>query len=500
MSFSSSISKIVGWFGAIQRTAFDWQFPVKSETACIGLRNNCIWPRGKMLGGSSGLNLMLYVRGCDRDFDEWAARGNKGWCFDDVLPFFKKSEANKNPSLVKYKNGMYHSDDGCMNVSAFGEISPFANVFYEAGMERGHPFIDDINADKHCGFVNLQGTVFDGRRQSTAKAFLIPSMNRINFDIIKNAFVTKILINDRNRAYGVQFDLNGKSYEAYANIEVILSAGAVMSPVILMQSGIGPKRHLFENKIPCKIDLAGVGNNLYDHIYSMLFFEFDPTPTPSTIQLDNIYNLAVHNTGPLTSAGISQLALFANTEQCTANKFCYPNIEILYFWFTQNAPNLQAYVNLRQFKSEIANTLLEKTKTRNIGALLISVLLPKSSGQIRLNGTSPYNKPIIDPKYFSHRDDMNTMIDALKDQASYVNTKSYRNNGGKLIRFPLEECDKFKYMSDKYLECYVKIFAATEYHPVGTCKMGPKTDGAAVVNSELKVHKVDRLRVIDASM
>lgn len=478
----------------MQRSEYDWQFHAKSTTACKGLIGGCFWPRGKMLGGSSSMNLMLYLRGFDRDYNRWHSDGNKGWSFEDVLPFFKKSESNQWDPFVEYDNGKYHSRSGPMKVSFYGGDSDLAKIFYEVSMERGIPFIKDINADEHHGFVNLQGTVFGGRRQSTAKAFLIPARNRTNLHIIKHAFAKKILINNMNRAYGVQFDLDGKTYKAHATKEVILSAGTVMSPVLLMQSGVGPRKHLQKNNISCKVDLP-VGLNLLDHIYAMIFFEFNPTPTSPTMQFDNIYNFAIHNDGPLTYAG-TRLALFMNTTQRSS----YPDVQVLYSWHTQNSPTLVSYIKLRQFKKEIADTLLEKTKNHNVGAFLVTLLQPKSSGRIRLNGTSPYNKPIIDPNYFSHPDDMKTMIRALRQQISYVDTASYRNNGGKVIKFPLDECDKFKYQSDDYFECYIKYFAATEYHPVGTCRMGPKSESTAVVDSELKVHKVQGLRTIDASM
>lgn len=484
-------------FGALQRTEKDWQFTCKSNKACKALlgKQNCFWPRGKMLGGSSSMNLMLYVRGNRRDYDRWAASGNYGWSYKDVLPYFKKSEANQWNPFVDDDGGKYHSRIGPLKVDFFGGTSPFAKIFYEAGMERGMQFVDDINGADHLGYVNLQGTAYRGRRFSTAKAFLNPAMNRTNLDIIKNAFCTKVILDKCNRAKGIEFDLNGKTVKAYAKKEVIVSAGSVMSPHILMHSGIGPRNHLKELGIPCKLDLM-VGHNLYDHLYTLLMFTFDPTPTPATIQLDNLYNYLIHNTGPLSTPGISQLACFTDTTK----RSIYPDIEMLYFWWTQNAPSLQSYIKLRQFKPEIVNVLLEKTEQFNIGAILISVLQPKSCGYIRLNGTLPHNKPFIDPNYFSHPDDMKTMIRAVKEQASYINTTSYANNGGQLLKFPLEECDQFDDDSDEYWECYITYFASTEYHPVGTCKMGPKRDPCSVVDPELRVHNVNGLRVIDASM
>ncbi|KAG4079631.1 hypothetical protein HA402_010411 [Bradysia odoriphaga] len=488
-------SEIVSLFGSMMRSKYDWIFKTNAKTACKGLVGGCFWPRGKMLGGSSSMNLMQYVRGFDRDFNRWHWNGNNGWSYEDVLPFFKKSESNQWEPFVEYRNGRYHSKSGPMKVSFYGGESPFAKIFYEAGMERGIPFIQDINAEEHCGFLNVQGTVFGGRRHSTAKAFLIPAKNRTNLHIIKNAFAKKILISKSSRAFGVQFDLNGKTYVASTRKEVVLSAGTIMSPVLLMQSGVGPRQHLQRNKIDFKVDLP-VGSNLLDHVYSMLFFEFNPTPTSPTMNLDNIYNFAIHNKGPLSTAGIQQLLSFVNTTDSRS----YPDIQTEYFWHTQDSPSLPNYIKQRQFRKEVSDTLMAKTKNHNIGVILVVLLQPKSTGEILLNGTSPYNPPIIDPNYFHESEDMKTMIRGLRQQISFVDTDSYRKNGGKLIRFPLDECDKFGYLSDEYFECYVQYFAATLYHPVGTCKMGPKSDPSAVVDSELKVHNVRGLRTIDASI
>lgn len=452
-----------------------------------------------MLGGSSGMNLMLYVRGLDRDYNQWHAAGNDGWSYEDVLPFFKKSESNQWMPFVEYKGGKYHGNSGPLKVGFYGDATDFAEIFYEAAKERGLPFINDINADEHIGFLYLQGTVFRGRRQSTAKAFLIPAKNRTNLHIVQRAFVEKILINRRNRAHGVRFKLNGKSYKAIARKEVVLSAGAVMSPVLLMQSGVGPLQHLQKMNISCKADLP-VGSNLMDHLYTLLFFEFNPTPTSPTVNLDAIFNLAVHNDGILTTVGVAQLSMFLNTTTDKPQRSTYPDIQTLHFFYTQNSPNLINYIKLRRFNKEISDTLLNKTKTSNIGAILVTLLQPKSTGTIRLNETSAYGKPIIEPNYFHHPDDMATMIRGLRQQFSFADTESYRRNGGKLIRFPLDECDEFKYLSDEYLTCYIQYFAATEYHPCGTCKMGRKSDPSSVVDSHLRVHEVKGLRTIDASM
>lgn len=487
------------WFATLQRTEFDWQFYAESKTACKALNGsgssgNCFWPRGKLLGGSSAINLMLYVRGNYRDYDLWAAQGNRDWNFDSVLPYFKKSEANHFPPFVYADHGKYHSDSGPLNIDFYGS-SPFAKVFIDAGMEDGYPFISDINADEHIGYTYVQGTCYDRRRQSTAKAFLVPAKSRKNLRVIKHGLVTNILIDKQNRAYGIKYKRNGKTLEALAKKEVILSAGAIMSPVILMLSGIGPKEQLKKHKIPLKRD-APAGEHLIDHAYTLIAFQFDPTPTDPTAQLDATFNLAVHNTGPLTNVGISPLCAFINTVK--GEKL--PNVQLMYFWFTQNSPNVAAYIKTRQFKPEIAEKLLSVSKTHDIGAILVTHLHPNSTGHIRLNGSSICDKPIIKPRYFSAQDDLETMITAIRHQLSYTKSKSYSQKHGGFIRFPIAECDAIEFDSDAYWKCYVSYMAATLYHPVGTCKMGPRSDPEAVVDHRLRVRGIDRLRVIDASM
>lgn len=480
-------------FSSTQRTEFDWEFYAESNTACKALNGSCFWPRGKCLGGSSSMNLMLYVRGNVNDYDNWSSLGNKGWDFESVLPYFKKSEFNHFPQFVYEDNGRYHNDSGPLNIDFYGD-SPFAKVFIDAGMEDGYRFINDINANDHIGYTKVQGTCYQGRRQSTAKAFLATAKNRKNLHVVKYGLVENILLDKHNRAYGIEYKREGKTIKAYAKREVILSAGAIMSPIIMMLSGIGPKEHLKEHKIPVRYD-SPVGKHLIDHLYTLIFFEFDPTPTNVNAN-DNTYNLAVHNSGPLTSVGISPLCAFINTDKSAK----FPNIQLMYFWYTQNSPNLPAYIKTRLLNYAISKKLTDINQKRDIGAILVTMLHPNSTGYIKLNSSSICDKPIIKPRYFSEKGDYDIMINALRHQISYTSSKSYSGKNGKFIRLPLPECDVHEFDSEHYWKCYILYMGATLYHPVGTCKMGPHTDPESVVDNRLKVRGVEGLRVIDASM
>lgn len=481
-------------FAANQRTEYDWQFYAESDTACKGLNGSCFWPRGKCLGGSSAINLMIYVRGNVNDFNSWAELGNKDWNFESVLPFFKKSEHNHFPQFVYQDNGKYHSDLGEMNIDFYGE-STFGKVFIDAGMEDNYTFISDINANEYIGYTKVQGTCYQGRRQSTAKAFLTTAKDRKNLHVVKYGLVQKVMLDKHNRAYGIKYKRNGKTIKAYAKREVIMSAGAIMTPVVLMLSGIGPKEHLKKYNIPFKSNLA-VGTNLIDHIYTLILFQFDPTPTDPNAAYDNVFNFAIHNTGGLTNVGISTLCAFINTDR-TAK---FSNIQLMYFWFTKNSPNLQAYIKTRQFSYEIAQKLTKANQNHDIGAVLVTLLHPESKGYIHLNSSSIKDKPKIKPRYFSKIRDYQIMIKAIRQQISYLKSKSYSARHAELITLPLAECEGIKFDTDEYWVCYIRYMSATLYHPVGTCKMGPHSDHDAVVDDRLRVRGVRGLRVIDASM
>lgn len=485
-------------FESLQRSRSDWEFYAESDSACLAHRHGCFWPRGKVLGGSSTINGMFYVRGTKRDYDRWAELGNPTWDWDHALKYMKKSEANKNPDFVNYQNGKYHSDKGLLAVDFYDALHPSAKILIEAAQERGIPFVDDINADKTLGYVNSQGTVFNGRRQSTAKSFLVPAKNRTNLHIVKHAHVQKILINDKKVATGVEFLYKGDQlFRATNKKEVILSAGAVSSPQVLMLSGIGPKEHLVKHNIEVKHD-APVGKNLLDHVYTAIFFQFhrsSPTPESPTIALDAIYDLAIHNKGILTHLESTQVIAMLNTQNGTGD----PDIQLHVLMLEQNSWKLRMHLQTKKYDETIEKAILEANTKADIGIIWTTLLKPKSTGFIELKSTSPNDKPRIVPKYFSDDDDMATMLRAVKQQISFENTDTYRKHEGEFLKLPLKECDKFEFKSDDYLRCYIRHFSSTLYHPVGTSKMS-NSNADGVVDSRLNVRGVKRLRQIDAGI
>lgn len=305
---------------------------------------------------------------------------------------------------MSYDNGRYHSASGPMKIDFFGNLIDTDKIFIDAALENGLTFIDDINADKTNGYLNLQGNTLNGRRQSTAKAFLIPAKNRPNLHVIKHALVKRILINNRNRAYGVKFTYKGKTMKAFARKEVILSAGTIMSPMLLMLSGAGPQEELQKHKIPPTAVLTGVGKNLYDHPVVRLFFTFNPTETKPSSPFDDIYQFAIHNSGALAS--FRNVGGFLNSK----NNSKYADILFFHAYFTRYNSGFESYMKSERFNDDVLQQLLTLNRNNDVAVVSIVLEQPKSNGYIQLNGTRVCQNPIIRPEYFSQNEDIETML------------------------------------------------------------------------------------------
>lgn len=482
----------------LQHTPYDWQFTAESDKACLGYPGGCYWPRGKMLGGSHGMNAMLYLRGHDKDYDTWEKLGNPGWGWNDVLKYFKKSEANQDADFVKYKNGKYHSDKGLLMVGSFRNTEPLSYVYINASKELGYDLVDDLNAEQLLGYAFLQLTIHNGRRQTVAKNFLIPAKDRPNLHIIKKAYVTKINIDNSNTAKSVELTYNGTNLIVEARKEVVLSAGAVQSPHLLMLSGVGPRKHLEKFKIPVKKDLP-VGQNLQDHLTVPMFYQFHQSSAMVASQIDfadSIYRYALHQDGPMATLSGANLIGHINT----VNKSGYPDIQITHVGFGKMSLTFPSYLIVLGAGQDIQNELLNANKEAEISITYLTLLNPLSTGKIELASGMPTDYPKIYANYLEKDADMETLLRGVKYQIEMLNTKSFKDNEAKFIRLPLKNCDKYKYLSDDYLKCYIKHLSTTLFHPVGTSKMGPDSDKEAVVDSKLRVKGINNLRQIDAGI
>ncbi|KAJ8885273.1 hypothetical protein PR048_011470 [Dryococelus australis] len=501
----TEISDVPTLAAYLQLSDMDWKYktePPKDASYCLAMiGDSCNWPRGKVLGGSSVLNAMIYVRGNRYDYDEWAKLGNSGWSYDDILQYFKKSEDNRNPYLAKTP---YHSKGGYLTVQEAPWRTPLSLAFIEGGTQMGYEN-RDCNGKFQTGFMVAQGTIRRGSRCSTAKAFLRPVRLRKNLHVAMNAHVTQIYITqekNKKQASGVQFIRYGKSYTIKARKEIILSAGAIGSPHILMLSGIGPRNDLETLNIPIIQDLK-VGYNLQDHVgLGGLTFVIDEPVTfkKSRFQtMTTALEYVVNERGPLTSLGGIEGVAFLNTKY--ANKSgLWPDIQ---FHFAPSSVNSDGGEQIRKIlglRDRIYNTMYKPLVNSETWTILPLLLRPKSRGRIFLRSRNSSHYPLIEPNYFAHKQDIQTLIEGVKIAVNLSMTPAFQNFGSRMHKIPMPGCEKYQFSSDDYWECYLRHFTFTIYHPAGTCKMGPPSDPEAVVNPRLKVYGVEGIRVVDASI
>ncbi|KAJ8883165.1 hypothetical protein PR048_015005 [Dryococelus australis] len=454
----------------------DWGFrTAPSPLSCGGV--GCVYPRGKTLGGSTAINGMFYVRGSRQDYDDWRSLGNDGWGYDDVLGYFKKSERNGNRTLAATR---YHGTGGTLDVNVFKYQDVNTRAIIDALVQYGLPE-RDLNGEYIIGAAITQMISFNGARRSTNQAFLREARKRSNLEVITMAHVSRVLIRNRNQAYGVEYLKDGITYRVFATKEVILSAGSICTPQILQLSGIGPADVLKPFGIKVVADLP-VGENLQDHVCSTTV----TCKVPRTSQMPNItsqfndfLDYIYRREGPLTATGSLQIAAFFRPEN-TTNDDAVPYME---FTFAPTTPegNLPfCYYDRIYFVG-----ILQK---------------PLSKGYVRINSTDPFQPPIIQPNYFEEDQDMRRMVEGIHYALDIIQTPALQNLGFEVDMEPISGCENYTWGTDDYFRCGIMMTTRTNYHPVTTCKMGPKSDPTTVVDSQLKVHSILNLRVIDASI
>ena len=498
----TEISDVPALAAYLQLGSMDWKYKTEPQPgrACLGHTDmRCNWPRGKVIGGSSVLNYMLYVRGNKKDYDTWEADGNYGWGFEDVLHYFKKSEDNRNPYLAATR---YHGTGGYLTVQESPWRTPLATAFVEAGVEMGYDN-NDGNGAKQTGFMIPQGTIRRGSRCSTAKAFLRPIRNRKNLHIALHAYVTKVLIDPATRrAYGVRFKRDGKIWTVHARKEVILSAGGLNTPQLLMLSGIGPAWHLNEHNIPVVVDTP-VGENLMDHYGTgAIVFTIDQPVSLVQSRYENVPSVlkyAMFGSGPLTVLGGVEGMAWIPTKFANRSED-FPDIE---FHFISGSPGSDGGRQIRKVHG-ISDTMWQMYRPlgyKDTWSVVPMLLRPKSKGSVRLRSRNPMDKPIFNAGYFTHPNDIEVLVEAVKFALAMAETHSFKKLGTRFWdKIPMPGCEHTDLWSDDYWACICRQYTTTIYHYSGTAKMGPPTDPEAVVNPELKVYGVKGLRVIDASI
>ncbi|XP_020290754.1 glucose dehydrogenase [FAD, quinone]-like [Pseudomyrmex gracilis] len=481
----------------------DYSYDTEPENlACHGFKNKlCKWGKGKGLGGSSTINAMLYVHGNDEDYNEWSRMGNEGWSYEDVLPYFRKSLTCGAISNDKWRN-KYCGHGGPLNIRHYNYThKEIQEMFLDAVREANIPVLDAINGDKYIGYGLAQGTFDKGRRVSTAKAFLSPIKDRRNLYVMKSSRADTILL-DGTRAVGVRVTLqDGRSIDVKASKEVILSAGSIASPQILMLSGIGPKQHLHEFEIPSVVDLP-VGKNLQDHAawfgIHLAYKNHSATPPLFTDILDAAYEYLIHNKGPLPNSATFDLMGFVNVHNSSSK---YPNIQFIHSHVQQwhihkGQTSLQAF----NINNDIINKITKTMMETDLLIILPILLKPKSRGELHLRSTNPADSVKIYANYYSKQEDLETMLKSIDFVKKILNTETMKRHEVKLLHLDIEDCRNIKLDSEEYWRCHMRHMSSTLFHPVGTCKMGPLGDPTAVVDPRLKVHGIKNLRVIDGSI
>ena len=457
----------VGYFKTMNNPKFDWMYKLEKDK---GLNNRRIdWPRGKVLGGSSALNGLLYIRGDRHDYDNWQRLGNKGWCYDKVLPYFKKFECQENGE------NEYHGVDGELKVSNLRLKREIAELFIQASQEIGIPYNPDCNGEQQEGVGYFQQTSFKGFRKSSYRSFLNKKIRgRKNLTIVTNTQISKLIFEDK-RVIGVNCiqSYNQPDKTIYANNEVILSAGSISSPQILQLSGIGDAKQLEKLGIDVVHNNPAVGKNLQDHLQVRMVFKTN-TRTLND-ELNTWWKKALiglqyflFRTGPLTLSA-SQVYVFTNTSLDGSR----PNIQFHMQPLSADKPGDGVHP-FSAFTMSICN------------------LRPESRGEVTINSADPTQLPKIIPNYLSTEGDRKIAIDSIKVARKIAEADS-------LKKHILDEyVPGQSFISDEELLEAAKNNSQSIYHPVGTCKMGD--DENSVVDEQLKVHGISGLRVVDASI
>lgn len=439
----------------------------------------------------------MYTRGNRQDYDNWEALGNPGWNFENVSHYFKKLENNIADDITPN----YHGKGGPVTISSIKYKSPASQAFVRAGIEKGFPFTD-YNGPNQIGFGYLQANIANTSRQSSNVAYLYPiSSSRRNLHVRKNAQVTRLLIDDNKTVYGVEFHSNGKTTTVRAKKEVILSAGAINTPQILMLSGIGPKKHLSQLGIKTVANLA-VGYNLIDHQApgAMTFLVNSTTYNIYDIYDINTFDEYVNEfQGILGSAGAVEAIAFVDSK----NPYDFSSVPDMEFMFLGASINAEPVVFKRNFalRKDVYDAYLNVVQQEQSAIMIYPMMLhPKSRGRVKLRSRNPFDQPMIYPNYFHDRDDVETILRGIRLLQEIADSTAFKDIGAEFARFEVKGCDQHAYDSDKYWECYMRYFTFTIYHHCGTAKMGPSTDRRAVVDSTLKVYGVKGLRVADASI
>lgn len=426
-------------------------------------------PRGKVWGGSSAINGMIYIRGDRHDYDRWASLGNRGWSYNELLPYFRRSEH------FEPGESPWHGRGGELNVATQRSPSPINQVFYQAADEMGWSYNADFNGEQQEGIGPFHVTQINGERCSAARAFLHPILDRSNLTVLSSALTTRVLL-EGNRAVGVEINQAGQVSTLQAHREVILSAGAINSPQLLLLSGIGPAAELARHDIVQHHELPGVGGNLQDHQDIVLMYRtgaelaygLGVLPNSWLPLLRSPWQYMFGRSGPMTSNTVEAGGFIRLDPKAQA-----PELGVIVAPALKNQPHRPI-----PFGHGIS--------------LHVALMHPKSRGRVRLKSADPQSNPLIEANFLSHPADLDTLVEGFRVIRQLTATPTFtRHLKGELVPGP-------QVSSRDEIKTWIRANLGTVFHPVGTCKMGH--DDLAVVDDQLRVHGLEGLRVADASI
>lgn len=460
----------LGWGEILQKRLHDWMYFAEPEPNVDGRRVECA--RGKVVGGSSSINAMAYVRGNRRDFDKWSLNGAPSWSYNHLLPYFKRQESWAGGE------GPYRGGNGPIGTQFCAYKDGLMDAFAEAGLSAGHAWTDDYNGETQEGFARLQMSIKNGRRSSGSTAYLRPVQSRKNLTILTSAMVERLDIQN-SRATGVTYTHAGTSHTAVAANEVILSGGVINSPQLLMLSGIGPSEQLKKNNLDVAVDLPGVGQNLQDHVSVILMYKRkEPGPFHAMMRADRIARhmaeAYMFGSGPASDVPGGITAFLKSKPELDT-----PDIQ-----FLMTAAPLGAYPYFKPFKEPFQDGF----------ACRIVMLHPESRGTVELKDSDPSSLAIIRQNFLSTDVDWSCLragVELARDVASQPALQPY---------IAAEIAPGSGKSSTEEIDSHIRATSITVHHPLGTCKIGAESDRMAVVDNELCVHGIDNLRVIDASV
>lgn len=447
---------------------YDWKYETEPDPSRNGRVDN--WPSGKVLGGGGSINGMVYLRGNPADYERWVQRGAQGWSFDEVLPYFLRAERNENGA------SQFHSDQGLLGVANLRVQHPFNPLFVDACVAAGIPANPDFNGISQEGVGYYQATQWGGVRCSTARGYLRPVRGHKKLTVLTRAFVSAIRLRN-GAAEAVEFQHHGVAKVARAQREVVLAAGTIGSPKILMLSGIGPQDELASHGIDCVNDLPGVGRDLQEHPGIML--SYDVAMRTMNVDAHSKLRLALR---------ALQFALFRRGPGTT------PISHVGVFFRTRpDLPQFDAQIHFQPLGYEVKEDKVILAEANRV-SLAVNVCRPNARGMIRLRSSHPQDAPIIEHPLVGSDEDVGTLIAGARVMRGIFHSSKLREQVLKEY-LPGEAID-----TDEQWDAYVRAGAFAMYHPVGTCRMGDVADPNVVVDPLLRVKNVRRLRIIDASI